>query len=191
MPKLIHATSTTLRVVIIGAFVLGVAFVGAGIWLVYLSATGETTFSFFGQTFSSTNAGIAALFLGAATVVLLLRRSLSSLDNVVRMESASDSKPRHSVKAWPAIKNEASLRQAVKALSDTQWAILEAVSTFDGILGYSLEKKLKGRVFDSELYYRLRGLAQADLVVIDDDKVYISKAVHRVLKGRALRTLRD
>jgi len=116
MPQLIRATSTTLRLVIIGAFVLAAVFVGAGIWLVYLGATGDTKFTFFGQTFGSTNVGIAALFLGAVTVVLLLRRSLSTLDSVVRTESMVDTQPRAHVKAWPAVKNEASLRRAVKAL---------------------------------------------------------------------------
>jgi hypothetical protein len=188
---LIHTTSTTLRMVIIGAFVLAAVFVGAGIWLVHLGAVGETKFTFFGQTFGSTNVGIAALFLGAVTVVLLLRRSLSTLVDVVRTESISDTKPRQRVEAWPSVRNEASLRRAVSALSDTQWAILEAVGTFDGILTYSLAEKIKGRPLDSELYFRLRGLIEEELVVEDDNKVYLSEAVRRLLKGRALRALRD
>ena len=191
MAQLIRATSTILRMVIIGAFMLATVFVGAGIWLVYLGATGDTKFTFFGQTFSSTNVGIAALFLGAVTVVLLLWRSLSTLDNVVRTESMSDTKPRQRVKAWPTVKNETSMRRAVKALSDTQWAILEAVGTSDGILSHSLFEKLKGLVGPSESYFRLRGLIEDELVVNDDDKVHLSEDVRRLLKGRALRELRD
>lgn len=191
MPQLVRATSTTLRLVIIGAFVLAAVFVGAGIWLVYLGAAGDTKFTFFGQTFGSTNVGIAALFLGAVTVVLLLRRSLSTLDSVVRTESMADTKPGQRVKAWPTVKNEASLRRAVKALSDTQWAILEAVGSSDGILSYSLIEKLEGRVGPSEFLYRLRGLIEDEFVVEDDDKVYFSEAVRRLLRGRALGALRN
>ncbi len=190
MPHLIRATSTTLRMVIVGVVVIAIVFVGAGIWLVYLGATGDTQFTFFGQTFGSTNVGIAALFLGAATTVLLLRRSLSSLDNVVRSESVSGGKPRERVTAWPAVKTQASLRQAIRALSDTQWAILEAVGAADGSLEHSLVEKLGGRVGVSEFLYRLRGLVAEELVVRDGDKVYLSDSVRGLLKGRVLKELR-
>jgi uncharacterized integral membrane protein len=61
-------------------FCIGALFAILGIVLVILGATGETEFSFFGQTFKSTNIGIAAFFLGAAIIVLNVRRVLKSLD---------------------------------------------------------------------------------------------------------------
>lgn len=98
MPEISREASAILRMVIIGAYVIGVIFTLAGIWLVYLGATGGTEFTFFGQTFKSENVGVAAVFLGAATIVLLLRRTLSSLDRTIKVESqtrvASPSQPR-------------------------------------------------------------------------------------------------
>jgi len=88
MPQLMRDASPTLKLVIVGALLVGSLFTLAGIWLVYLGATGETEFIFFGQTFKSGNAGIAAIFLGAATIVILLRRTLVTLDQTVRTESS-------------------------------------------------------------------------------------------------------
>lgn len=48
--------------------------------LVVVGATGETEFTFFGQSFRSQNIGIASFFLGAALVILNVRRLLASYD---------------------------------------------------------------------------------------------------------------
>ena len=87
MRNQVRATSPVLTLVILGGFVSGIIMAGLGIWLVYLGATGVTEFSFFGQTFKSANVGIAAIFLGAAVIVLLVRRALSSLDQAARPRS--------------------------------------------------------------------------------------------------------
>jgi len=76
----LRTATPLLKLVIIGGFVTGIALAGFGVWLVYLGATGRTEFSFFGQTFKSTNVGVTGIFLGAATIVLLVRRALKSLD---------------------------------------------------------------------------------------------------------------
>lgn len=51
-----------------------------GVGLVAIGSGGETEFVFFGQSFKSQNVGIASFFLGAALVVLNVRRILKSLD---------------------------------------------------------------------------------------------------------------
>jgi len=51
-----------------------------GVVLVIIGASGQTEFVFFGQSFKSQNVGIAAFFLGAALVVLNVRRILKSFD---------------------------------------------------------------------------------------------------------------
>ncbi len=51
-----------------------------GVVLVVLGSTGDTGFTFFGQSFKSQNIGIASFFLGAALVVLNVRRILKSFD---------------------------------------------------------------------------------------------------------------
>lgn len=87
MPSLIRGSTPILCLVFIGAYVVGFGLAALGIVLVYLGSTGSTQFSFFGQSFSSTNVGIPAVFLGAATVVLLIRRALKSVDTAIMGEA--------------------------------------------------------------------------------------------------------
>lgn len=82
--ELIRQRSAVLRMVVGGAYALAVAMIVAGVWLYDLGASGTSEFVFFGQTFKSANGGIAAIFLGAATAVLLIRRALTTLDRSVR-----------------------------------------------------------------------------------------------------------
>ena len=82
MANAIRGATPLLTIVIIGGYIAGIALAVFGVWLVYLGATGSTEFSFFGQTFKSTNVGIAGIFLGAAVIVLLIRRALKSVDKM-------------------------------------------------------------------------------------------------------------
>jgi hypothetical protein len=82
MAEMIRAASPTYKLVAIGAYVVGGIFGLLGVWLVYLGSQGNTDLSFFGQTVKTTNVGIAAIFIGAATVVLLIRRLLKSIDGI-------------------------------------------------------------------------------------------------------------
>jgi len=68
-------------------FVVGLFLSIIGIILVYLGATGNTEFNFFGQSFKSSNVGIAAIFLGSAMIVLNIRRTLTSFDRTVQAVS--------------------------------------------------------------------------------------------------------
>ena len=56
-----------------------------GIILIYLGSTGATKFHFFGQSFDSTNVGIAAIFLGATTVVVVLTRLMKRLKELAAL----------------------------------------------------------------------------------------------------------
>ena len=75
--------SNLLKIIVIGAYLISFSFVLSGIALVYLGATGDTDFNFFGQTFKSQSVGIASIFLGAATIVLLIRYSLKSFNKFI------------------------------------------------------------------------------------------------------------
>ena len=55
-----------------------------GVWLIYLKSSGQTHFKFFGQDFRSDNVGIAAIFLGAVVIVIALRRTFKTLDNITK-----------------------------------------------------------------------------------------------------------
>jgi hypothetical protein len=91
MTRLINASGSILRIVVIGSLCAGLLISALGLWLVYLGATGATEFSFFGQTLKSLNVGVPALFIGAVTIVLLLRRSLKSLDQAVALDARDGS----------------------------------------------------------------------------------------------------
>lgn len=71
----------------IASFIVGVVLAAMGVYLVYLGASGDTEFSFFGQKLRSTNAGIAAIFIGAALIVLNVRRTLTSFDKTIPPQS--------------------------------------------------------------------------------------------------------
>ena len=63
-------------------FAIIVILVIAGIALVVLGAKGNTTFSFFGNDFSSENVGIVALALAVLMVILNFRRLLKSVERL-------------------------------------------------------------------------------------------------------------
>ena len=64
-----------------GTFITGIIFGLLGVILVSLSSSNERSeFSFFGQTFKSSNIGIGVIFIAAAMIFLIVRRLLSSVD---------------------------------------------------------------------------------------------------------------
>lgn len=75
-----HDTPPILSLITHWSFWFGVLLVLAGVVLVLTGASGKTAFTFFGQSFESQNVAIPAFFLGAALVVLNVRRVLKSLD---------------------------------------------------------------------------------------------------------------
>lgn len=81
----IKAITGLLVLIVIGVFLIGLAFIGAGILLVYLGATGQSEVSFFGLTISSTNVGIVSIFLGAAVLVLIIRTLLYRIHEIMRL----------------------------------------------------------------------------------------------------------
>lgn len=66
-----------------GAFGLGCIF--GGIQLMAASGAGETTFDFFGLKFSTKQAGVAAIALGAATIILTFRKVLKTVVDLGRI----------------------------------------------------------------------------------------------------------
>lgn len=86
MTNLIRASRPIFTIAILGTFVTGIVLAGLGVLLVYLGVTGNTEFIFFGQGFKSANVGIAAIFLGSTTIVLIVRRTLKSTDAAIVVE---------------------------------------------------------------------------------------------------------
>ena len=186
MARLIKETSSALRIVIIGAFFLTFLFCVAGIWLVYLGASGSTEFTFFGQAFKSTNVGVAALFLGAASVVLLLRRTLKTLDIAVNAESPAQSS-RVPSGYWPRSQTRKSLEARINALSDNQWSVVLAIAQQEGISSHRLCELFGGY---SIFYDRLERLENEQLITIHKDNVYLASRVKQLLRGQDIRQIR-
>lgn len=78
-----------LVIIAVGVLIAGLLIAGMGIVLVVLHASGHTSFSFFGQNFKSQNVGIAAIFLGAATIVIVLSRLMKRLKEIAALPSDS------------------------------------------------------------------------------------------------------
>jgi hypothetical protein len=91
MARLVTEARPILWVAILGGFISGVGLAVLGGVLVYIGSSGETQFEFFGQSFQSTNIGIASIFIGGTLIVLLVRRTLSSLDRAVAQDASSSS----------------------------------------------------------------------------------------------------
>jgi uncharacterized membrane protein len=78
--KLDPVAHPLLKIIILGGFATGLMLAAFGVILVYLGSSGKTEFTFFGQELKSTNVGIAAIFIGAVVIVLIVRRTLKSHD---------------------------------------------------------------------------------------------------------------
>jgi len=85
--NLLRETSKLSKLIIIGAYLIGLFFVASGIIMVFSGASGNTEFSFFGQKFKSENVGITAIFLGAATIILLIRYSSKIYNSALKYEA--------------------------------------------------------------------------------------------------------
>jgi hypothetical protein len=81
----ISAGSPVLIVTLIFAGIFGLACIYGGIQLMGASGAGETTFNFFGLQFSTKQAGVAAIALGAATIILTFRKVLKTVVDLGRI----------------------------------------------------------------------------------------------------------
>lgn len=78
--QVVASTSRLLTVTTHWTFVSGILVSLVGVVVLILGGTGVTTFSLFGQSFESTNVGIAAIFIGVVMVILNVRKILSIAD---------------------------------------------------------------------------------------------------------------
>lgn len=83
MAAIIKAGRPIFMTIIIGGFLTGLGFAICGAYLVYRGSTGVTELFLFGQTFKSTNVGIAAIFVSVVMIVMLVRRTLGTVDRIV------------------------------------------------------------------------------------------------------------
>ena len=81
-----------LVIALIGGFLSGLFLAILGAFLFSKGATGDTEIEVFGQSLRSTNVGIAAIFIGAAVIVLVVTRVLKVLETKPDVERPSESK---------------------------------------------------------------------------------------------------
>ena len=70
----------------IGIMLLGGMFGCLGVLLVYLGAKGNTNIMLFGQKMETADVGVASIFIGAVTVILVIRRLLKSAEKLTNQE---------------------------------------------------------------------------------------------------------
>jgi hypothetical protein len=92
MSNLLKESKAIFLWIVIGTFLVGISIAILGAFLVVKGATGEADFVFFGQKFHSTSVGIGAFFIGAAMIVLIIRRVLKSLDHTSTAEAPLNNK---------------------------------------------------------------------------------------------------
>jgi hypothetical protein len=162
-------TTPLLTIIIIGAFSVGLVFAGMGIWLVILGSTGNTDFTFFGQTMKTTNVGIAAIMIGATTIVLLLRRIIKTIELIIGSQTSdrgeNDEEKLKSV--WPYTKTAETLSKKLLELSETQRRIITLLSpTFGGVVGGWPQEEIASavQIDEGEVHYRLRDLEHHHLI---------------------------
>ena len=78
--QVVASTSRLLTVITHWTFVSSILVSLVGVVILIVGGAGVTTFSLFGQSFESTNVGIAAIFIGIVMVILNVRKILSIAD---------------------------------------------------------------------------------------------------------------
>jgi len=77
-----QSPSTVLRpIVVIAGIICTIGLIG-GIYLAFAERVASIEFSLFGNRFSSTNTGVAVIFICAVTFILVYRRVLKSIDHL-------------------------------------------------------------------------------------------------------------
>jgi hypothetical protein len=84
-PPHIQAASLVLIVVLVFVGAFGLACVYGGIQFINASGSGRTSFDFLGLTFATEQAGIAVIALGAATIILTIRKVLKTIVDLGRI----------------------------------------------------------------------------------------------------------
>jgi hypothetical protein len=84
-PAHIHAGNPVLIVTLLLAGIFGVGCIVAGVMLMGALGSGETTFNFFGLQFTTKQAGVASIALGAAVIILTFRKVLKTVVELGRI----------------------------------------------------------------------------------------------------------
>jgi hypothetical protein len=79
----LRATRGIFYLIVATTFATALAFIGAGLGLVYLGATGGTELGFFGLRITSTNVGIVSVALGAVVLIVVMKSTLLHIQGII------------------------------------------------------------------------------------------------------------
>ena len=164
--------------------IAGIALAGLGVWLVALGATGNTEVELLGQQLNSTNVGLSAIFIGAVTLLFVVRRTLASRFAALASEKPN-SAPSAPVSTVPTVSAD-DVIERIRTLSDDQARLFKAI--FSSRNGLNVTDVLdRIAISRAEAVYRARDLRERGLVEIltqTDQKFELSRPV-RELKPAA------
>ncbi|MFZ1110290.1 MAG: hypothetical protein WAN43_18320 [Rhodomicrobium sp.] len=75
-----------LYLIIAGILTACLAFIVAGLGLVYLGASGSTKLTLFGLEVSTTNVGIVSVILGALSLIILIQKALAHIQGILALQ---------------------------------------------------------------------------------------------------------
>ena len=170
----------TLALVI--GLVAGITLAGFGVWLVALGATGNAVVELLGQHLNSTNVGLSAIFIGAVTLLFVVRRTLASVD---RFAALAPDEPNPAPAAPVTAVPTDDIIERVRTLSDDQAQLFKAIFTSKNGLNVAdlLDRMAVSR---AEVVYRARDLRERGLVEIltqTDQKFELSRPVRELKPG--------
>ncbi|MBC6417946.1 MAG: hypothetical protein GDA44_03710 [Prochloron sp. SP5CPC1] len=102
-------SNTLLIVIVVCSSIVCALLAMFGVAMVYLGATGKSDINLFGNSISSESVGVASIFVSGVVIIMLLRRTLVSHDQVMN--------PIATRASGGKVKNiDSNLREAIKRL---------------------------------------------------------------------------
>lgn len=164
--------------------VAGLSLAGFGVWLVSLGAQGTAKVSLLGQRLDSTNVGVTSIFIGAVTLLSVVRWTLRSINDLAKHPAPPATPAASPTQAAPdpALTLEG-LHERVRVLSAEQRELLAMISASPrGAMVIDVQDALG--VSRAEAVYRARDLVATGLVeiVTQTDQCFMLSRGVRALK---------
>ena len=86
----VGAVRTITAIMALFGLIGGTAAIAAGVYMVYIGSSGTSVIDLFGQKISTTNVGVACVFLGIVAIVVVIRRAFGTLDKAIAAPREND-----------------------------------------------------------------------------------------------------
>ena len=84
-PRVMNFVFSIVILLAILGFLSGITLIAGGLYLAFGERLAETTFTMFGNDFSSTSVGVSMSFMGALLAILTIRRVLESIEFITKL----------------------------------------------------------------------------------------------------------